>query len=183
MGHFRGSKNPHFQNEATCTTFLVKMSFICMRMKNHFHIKGWALNLVLIKRPGETREWLIIKVVTELRTVSLCRIARENLVNYGDATIYYNIMIKVLVFRNYLVFDEPHFLKKLGGNLRDLLLINVWWVDIYCSLTICLTCTRWNRERGKLIYSMMIDSAELWGFHLRTAIPDFVQKPSLHSGW
>ena len=123
MGHFRGSKNPHFQNEATCTTFLVKMSFICMRMKNHFHIKGWALNLVLIKRPGETREWLIIKVVTELRTVSLCRIARENLVNYGDATIYYNIMIKVLVFRNYLVFDEPHFLKKLGGNLRDLLLI------------------------------------------------------------
>ena len=83
----------------------------------------------MIKRPGGTRGWLIIKVVTELRTVSLCRmtrIARENLVNYDDATIYYNIMIKVLVFRNYLVFDEPHFLKKLGGNLRDLLLINVW---------------------------------------------------------
>ena len=34
------SKNPHFQNEAKCTTFLVKMSFICMRMKNRFHIKG-----------------------------------------------------------------------------------------------------------------------------------------------
>ena len=34
------SKNPHFQNEARCTTFLVKMSFICMKMKNHFHIKG-----------------------------------------------------------------------------------------------------------------------------------------------
>ena len=34
------SKNPHFQNEAMCKTFLVKMSFICMRMKNHFHIKG-----------------------------------------------------------------------------------------------------------------------------------------------
>ena len=33
-------KNPHFQNEAKCTTFVVKMSFICMRMKNHFHIKG-----------------------------------------------------------------------------------------------------------------------------------------------
>ena len=27
------SKNPHFQNEARCTTFFVKMSFICMRMK------------------------------------------------------------------------------------------------------------------------------------------------------
>ena len=47
------SKNPHFQNEAKCTTFLVKMSFICIRMKNHFHIKGWAHNLVLTQRPVE----------------------------------------------------------------------------------------------------------------------------------
>ena len=53
------SKNPHFQNEARCTTFLVKMSFICMRMKNHFHIKGWTLNLVLIQRLGGTRKWPI----------------------------------------------------------------------------------------------------------------------------
>ena len=45
------SKTPHFQNEAKCTTFLVKVSFICMRMKNRFHIKGWALNLVLIQKP------------------------------------------------------------------------------------------------------------------------------------
>ena len=30
-----------------CTTFLVKRSFICMRMKNDFHIKGWAPTLVL----------------------------------------------------------------------------------------------------------------------------------------
>ena len=30
------SKNPHFQNEARCTTFFVKMSFICMRMKKWF---------------------------------------------------------------------------------------------------------------------------------------------------
>ena len=53
------SKNPHFQNEAKCTNFLVKKSFICMRMKNHFHNKGWALNLVLIQRPGGTQEWPI----------------------------------------------------------------------------------------------------------------------------
>ena len=32
------SKDPHFQSEARFTTFLV--SFICMRMKNDFHIKG-----------------------------------------------------------------------------------------------------------------------------------------------
>ena len=34
------SEDPHFQNEARCTTFLVKLSLICMRMKNDFHIKG-----------------------------------------------------------------------------------------------------------------------------------------------
>ena len=59
IGHFRVPKNPHFQNEAKCTIFLSKMTFICMRMKNSFHIKGWALNLVLIQRPGETRKWPI----------------------------------------------------------------------------------------------------------------------------
>jgi len=37
--------------------FLVKMSLIYMRMKNHFHIKGWALNLVFIKRLRGTRKW------------------------------------------------------------------------------------------------------------------------------
>ena len=42
------SKNPHFQNEARCTTFLVKM-----RIKNDFHIKGLAPTLVLKQRPGE----------------------------------------------------------------------------------------------------------------------------------
>ena len=39
-GPFLSSQNPHFQSEAKCTTFLVKMSFVCMRMKTHFHIKG-----------------------------------------------------------------------------------------------------------------------------------------------
>ena len=35
------------------------MSFICMRMKNHFHIKGWAPNFVLMQRPGRTKKWPI----------------------------------------------------------------------------------------------------------------------------
>ena len=60
IGHLQVPKlNPHFQNEAKCTTFLVKMSFICRRMRNHFHIKGWALNLVLIQRPRGIRKWPI----------------------------------------------------------------------------------------------------------------------------
>ena len=34
------------------------MSF-SMRIKNHFHIKGLALNLVLIQRPAGTPKWPI----------------------------------------------------------------------------------------------------------------------------
>ena len=48
------SKNPHFQNQVKCTTFLVKMSFICMRMKNHFHVKGQAPEVSFIRPWGNS---------------------------------------------------------------------------------------------------------------------------------
>ena len=78
------SKNPHFQNEARCTTFLVKMSFICMRMKNDFHIKGWAPTLVSKQRPGETRKWPIEIIKTERRneTYSKLRLTEPSLKLY-----------------------------------------------------------------------------------------------------
>ena len=44
---FPSSKKSHFQNEAKCETFVVKMSFICIIIKNHFHINGFALSLAL----------------------------------------------------------------------------------------------------------------------------------------
>ena len=66
-------QNPHFQNEAKCTTFLVKMSLICRRMKNRFHIKGWALNLVLIQRPGGTRKWPIDISIQDTLSVFLAQ--------------------------------------------------------------------------------------------------------------
>ena len=46
------SENLHFQNEAKYTSFLVKMSFICMRMKNQ-HLTS----IVLVQRRGGTRKW------------------------------------------------------------------------------------------------------------------------------
>ena len=49
------SKNPHFQNKARCTTFLVKISFICMRMKNDFHIKPSLWN----RGPGKLGNGLL----------------------------------------------------------------------------------------------------------------------------
>ena len=68
-------QNPHFQNEARCTTFLLKMSFIYMRMKNDFHIKGWAPTLVLKQRPGGTRKWPIcLKCDTDLRAAFIWRL-------------------------------------------------------------------------------------------------------------
>ena len=42
---FPSSKNFHLQNEAKCKAFLMKMNFICMRMKNHFPINGFTLGL------------------------------------------------------------------------------------------------------------------------------------------
>ena len=46
VGHFQVPKT-HLQNEVKFKTFLVKMSFICMRIKQHFHINGFALSLAL----------------------------------------------------------------------------------------------------------------------------------------
>ena len=107
---------------------------------------------------------------SELKTVSMSRIARKNLVNYDDATIYHND--KILIFRYYSVFNEPHFLKKLQRNLWVFLLINVWWVDIYCTLTLfnLHQMYHWKTEESDYI---------AWGstqlcvsrFHSCTAIP------------
>ena len=63
IGHFRVPKTVIFEMRLGArTTFLVKMSFICMRMKNDFHIKGCAPTLVLKQRPGGTRKWSIVAV-------------------------------------------------------------------------------------------------------------------------
>ena len=57
---FPSSKKSHSQNEAKCETFVVKMSFICIIIKNHFHINGFALRLALKVRFFGTRKWPII---------------------------------------------------------------------------------------------------------------------------
>ena len=45
---FLSCKNSHFQNKAANY-----LSFICMRIKGHFHINGLTLNLALKKRLGQ----------------------------------------------------------------------------------------------------------------------------------
>ena len=56
---FPSSKKSHFQNEAKCETFVVKMSFICIIIKNHFRINGFALSQALKVRFFGTRKWPI----------------------------------------------------------------------------------------------------------------------------
>ena len=49
------------------------MSFICMRMKNDFHIKGGAPTLVLKQRPGELGNGLLTAdSLTLILSVELC---------------------------------------------------------------------------------------------------------------
>ena len=56
---FPSFKNSHFQNEAKCKNFVAKMSLICMRKKNHFHVNGFVLSLALNQRLEATRKWPI----------------------------------------------------------------------------------------------------------------------------
>ena len=49
------SKTLTFKMRPSVQSFLWK--WVWFAMKSHFHIKGWALNLVLIQRPRGTRKW------------------------------------------------------------------------------------------------------------------------------
>ena len=53
---FPSSKVSHFQNETKCKTFLVKMSFMCRRIKRIVHINSFAPSLALKQRLGATRK-------------------------------------------------------------------------------------------------------------------------------
>ena len=55
IGHFRVPKTLTFKMRPSAQSFL--WEWVLFAMKSHFHIKGWALNLVLIQRPRGTRKW------------------------------------------------------------------------------------------------------------------------------
>ena len=50
IGHFRAPKSLTFKLGTKYKTFLVKMSLICMRIKNQFHINDFARSLALKQR-------------------------------------------------------------------------------------------------------------------------------------
>ena len=52
-------------------------------MKNHFHIKGWAINLVLIQRPVGTRKWPIMLPPHSIASSQGCSLATSLLGDYN----------------------------------------------------------------------------------------------------
>ena len=50
---------PHYESEAKCKTFHMKISFVCIWMKTNFHNKNFALSLAFIMRFKATRKWSI----------------------------------------------------------------------------------------------------------------------------
>ena len=60
VGHSQVPK-PSLSKWGLVHNFSCGNEFYCMRIRKHFHISGWVLNLVLILRPGGTRKWHIVE--------------------------------------------------------------------------------------------------------------------------
>ena len=68
------SKNPLFQNEAKCKTFLVEMSFICVRMTNHFRIQdSTSLRFDTEARGNSEMAYEILLLVTHFAGLPRCK--------------------------------------------------------------------------------------------------------------
>ena len=50
---------PHYESEAKCKVFVMKISFHSYANKTNFHMKSFALSLAFIVRFRATRKWLI----------------------------------------------------------------------------------------------------------------------------
>ena len=62
---FPSSLVPLFQSASKCETILMKMTLICMKILHaelYFHMKGFALRLVLKQRHKGTRNWPIVRM-------------------------------------------------------------------------------------------------------------------------
>ena len=96
IGYFRVSKILTFEVRPSAQPFLWKWVLFVSRMKNHFHIKGWTLNLVLIQRTEGTRKWPINSCLTSIFSLWV------NLVSYETKREY-----KRLIFNDKASFHAP----------------------------------------------------------------------------
>ena len=97
---FPSSIKSHFQNEAKCETFVVKMSFICIIIKNHFHINGFALSLALKVRFFGTRKWPIALFQTSTILFHFIKLVKfwQNFVGVNPKWLYLRLEKKKIAF-------------------------------------------------------------------------------------
>ena len=66
---------PHYESEAKCKVFVMKISFHSYANKTNFHMKSFALSLAFIVRFTATRKWPILSISISLyycyKTISL----------------------------------------------------------------------------------------------------------------
>ena len=100
------------------------MSFICVRMKNDFHIKGWAITLVLKQRRGGTRKWPDPEKTTTTTKKKLCGllIARENRPHFATPL--------TVSPRNWLLGNERRNSEPLTCHYSDLVSVSDWLKQI-----------------------------------------------------
>ena len=124
-------------------TFLVKMRFICMRKKKHFHINGSALGLAFKQRLEAARKW---------REMTFCYLRFLVLLFVPDALIFTKLCRKttrnsLLCLCSRALFNKQ---KKLKCSWRfdvilsrNLLFVNSW-SRIFLS---------WPKHRGNNIFN------------------------------
>ena len=65
------SKNSHFQNKFKCQTVLVKMSFICLQVKNQYHVNNFVPTILERKKwcskpTPPSQGWSCVRAKTHL---------------------------------------------------------------------------------------------------------------------
>ena len=76
-----GTLRTDLWSQGKCTTVLVKMSFICMRMKNRFHIKGWTLERPIGRLVVLQETWASTELIGWLAYVCSCLIEVNTVLN------------------------------------------------------------------------------------------------------
>ena len=57
---FPSCRKPHYESEAKCKVFIMKIRFHSYTNKNNFHKKGFAVSLAFILRFTATQKWPIL---------------------------------------------------------------------------------------------------------------------------
>ena len=90
---FPSSLVPLFQSESKCETILMKMTDLHENetaCRNHFHMKGFALRLVLKQRHKRTRKWPIQFFASVLPESQVVYQPIQTIETYGLLLLYNN---------------------------------------------------------------------------------------------